>query len=117
MNVYFEDIDGELQAKWVIVEAGVAEGESNTLYYSTDQPIERFYPEDFHDDFSALSVSLSELVQDPFEDNSFGINTDLIQGRLKQHKLDPDNLYEVDYFILLCDDLEEFAEIELPTLP
>ncbi|SFP09278.1 hypothetical protein [Salibacterium halotolerans] len=116
MLVYFDEIDGDLHAKWVLLEARVPEDE-HTVYYSTNQDVERFYPEDFHDDLKALSISMNELVNDFFDDHRFGININLVKKRLHKSKLSTENIYELDYFILLCDDLEELAEINLPNLP
>ncbi|MDQ0299689.1 hypothetical protein J2S78_002109 [Salibacterium salarium] len=113
MWVYYEEIDGELNPKWVIVKAELPE-ESSTTYYSISQPFGRFHEEDFHDDFQALSIDMSELVRDPFQDYSVGIDCDLIKNRLQSEGLSAENIYyDVEYFIMLCDDLEEVMSLDL----
>ncbi|RSL32769.1 hypothetical protein D7Z54_13560 [Salibacterium salarium] len=112
MWVYYEEIDGELQPKWVVVEAKQP-SEGSIVFYSINQPYDRFYPEDFHDDLFVLSIDIGELLQDPFSNHQFGINIDLVETRLKQNGINPEAIYHAEYFIMLCDDLQEV--VHLPT--
>ncbi|WP_026701472.1 hypothetical protein [Salibacterium aidingense] len=109
MKVYYEEIDGELQAKWVLVKTD-GEQRGALRFYNVSQPIERFYEEDFAD-LAILSVDIGELVRDPFDDYVFAINTNMVQSRLESSGHDPAMLEEAEYFIMLVEDLEEVMSV------
>ncbi|SDZ51081.1 hypothetical protein SAMN05421736_11570 [Evansella caseinilytica] len=102
MWVYYEETDGELQPKWLILKARTKE---NCPYYRVDVPFQRFYPEDAHDEFHALTITGGDLVRNPLEYSSFGIAV----HRLK----DTADLDNINFFILLCDDLQEILALDL----
>ncbi|MFZ4452049.1 hypothetical protein [Salibacterium aidingense] len=114
MWVYFEEIDEELQAKWVLVKTN-GEQRGALRFYKVSQPVERFYEEDFAD-LAILSIDMGELVRDPFDDYSFAVNTELVQSRLESSGYDPAMLEKAEYFIMLVEDLEEVMSVDLNLL-
>ncbi|MGY4689297.1 hypothetical protein [Salibacterium sp. K-3] len=109
MWVYYEEIDGEHQAKWVLVKTD-GEQRGSLLFYTVPKSMDHFYEEDFAD-LAILSVDMGELVRDPFDDSSFAINTDMVQCRLERSGHNPSMLEEAEYFIMLVDDLEEVMSV------
>ncbi|MFD2704043.1 hypothetical protein [Salibacterium lacus] len=114
MWVYYEEIDGELQAKWVLVKTD-GEQRGSLLFYTVPESVECFYEEDFAD-LAILSVDMGELVRDPFDDASFAINIGMVQSRLESSGYDPAMLDEAEYFIMLVEDLEEVMSMDLTLL-
>ncbi|MGY4690402.1 hypothetical protein [Salibacterium sp. K-3] len=114
MWVYYEEIDGELQAKWALVKSD-GEQRGEIRFYRVPQSVERFYEEDFAD-LAILSIDMGELVRDPFDDDSFAINIDMVQSRLKRDGYDPGMLNEAEYFIMLVEDLEEVLSLDTTSL-
>ncbi|MFB5664042.1 hypothetical protein [Alteribacillus sp. HJP-4] len=112
MWIYLEDIEGELHPKWVVLQAKLPT-DGPVSFYTNNQPFERFNPEDFHDDIHSMSIDMSELLQDPFDDYSFGINIELAAMRLEKGDINPALLEDVEYFILLVDDLQKVMNVRL----
>ncbi|MEC2073201.1 hypothetical protein [Alkalihalophilus marmarensis] len=105
LKVYYDEIDGELQPKWVMLPWSEAEHHVRT--YSVEAPFERFYQEDFHDDLKLVSVTQGALTQCPFIDHQFDINLQQVQRDLIRQDHDPEAVYETNYYVVLVDDLEE----------
>ncbi|MBU9711120.1 hypothetical protein [Evansella tamaricis] len=102
MWVYYEEIDGLLNPKWVIINA---EKENNFPFYKVNGPFERFFEEDMTDEFRGVTVTMAYLIRDPFEDLSFGITVASLKEKY--------NLDDVTHFILLVDDLQEILNMDI----
>ncbi|MFB5664121.1 hypothetical protein [Alteribacillus sp. HJP-4] len=110
MWIYFDELDGYLHPKWMFVQAYTADA---VVFYSINQPFERLLPEDFHDDIHSLSVDISEMVRHSEKPDKFGIHLEKVQERLQKDGLHPDHIFEVDYFIMLCEDVAEIMAVDL----
>ncbi|MGJ9384298.1 hypothetical protein [Salipaludibacillus sp. CF4.18] len=109
MWVYFEEIDGELQPKWLIVKAIT---DVKCPYYTVNGPFERMLEEDMLD-FHAFTVPLGDMIRDPFKENSIGVPVYKFKADLESKGIDPNLFNDIDYFIMLVDDVQELIEVNI----
>ncbi|WP_100372156.1 hypothetical protein [Bacillus sp. FJAT-45037] len=110
MKVFYEEIDGSQQPKLLIVPASKSD---QTATYEVCGPFERFYTEEFHDEFRGLTVTLGELLRVRDKPMTFSISLLAVKTFLLQRYGSSDVLDEIDYFVLLIDDIEELLQVEV----
>lgn len=110
LRVYYDDIDGALHPQWMLVPCNTSE---DFATYSLDAPFERFWPEDFHDSMSVVTVSQASLVRDPFRDKDFLINVVQTLEELKANGGNIEFFNESEYFLVRMDDLEEIMQMQI----
>lgn len=110
MKVFYDDIDGKLYPKLVLLPISK---ENEFFLYNLESPFERFYQEDFHDDLMLITVSQGALKQNPFLDNGINIDTEQLKTDLLNQEYDPEAIFHADYFVILIDDLEELLQFEI----
>ncbi|SDO19210.1 hypothetical protein [Alkalicoccus daliensis] len=103
MKILFEEIEGRLDPKWLLAEV---RSEETVSYYSVEGPFERLLPEDLHD-AKMMTVSMGDLLVPPETKNIFGIPA----ARIAADSPEMD-LHELDYFILLVDDIQELLHLQ-----
>ncbi|WP_100406226.1 hypothetical protein [Bacillus solitudinis] len=111
LKIYYDEIDGELYPKWMMLPRYDAEHEART--YSIEGPFERFSVEDFHDDLKLLSVTQGALKQCPFHDHQFDIDLEQLKRDLQRQEHDPEAVYETEYYMVLVDDLQELLAYDV----
>lgn len=114
IRVYYEESDGQLQPKLVLLPNYVHSNETdNEFSYIIEGPFERFHQEDFHDDLKTISLSLGVLKLSMLSELMFTIDIQQLQADLAHMSYDPDVVYEADYFIVLVDDLQELLAFDV----
>lgn len=111
MKIFYDEIDGELHPKLMIVP--YSSTDSNRLEINLIGPFERMHPEDFHDDFQGLTISLGEMLRDPFDDNTFSIDLELVEKYLVKNGISTLVMAEIEYFVMLIDDIEELMQMNV----
>ena len=109
-KVYYDDVDGVLHPVWALLESNF---EDDFVYYSLNAPFERFFPEDFYDDMQSITVTQGDLVRCPVENFSFGISIPMLKRYLQKNHQDPNLVYDVEFFIVRFDDLEELMQFNV----
>ncbi|OLS34187.1 hypothetical protein BTR22_19045 [Alkalihalophilus pseudofirmus] len=112
-KVYYEDIDGELHPIWFLLKIDTSE---RFARYTVDAPFERFWPEDFHDSMSVITVAQAALVRDPFDSKIFSINLNQVIEDLEAQQANASQLHEASYFLVRIDDLEELLQLSVREL-
>lgn len=110
-KIYYDDIDGELYPKWVLLPNGTTD--NGFITYNIESPFERFYQEDFHNELKLITVSQGSLTTNPFLRNQFNVNLEQLTLDLAKQGIPGDAIYETDYFIVLVDDLEELLQYDV----
>lgn len=110
LKVYYDEVDGHHYPKLIIVPA---DSSQEHVSYNVQSPFERMFPEDFHDDFKAITISQGELLRNNFENKRFIIDINLVKQSLIKREIYPDMIYEIDYFTILIDDLEELLQMDI----
>ena len=113
LKVYYDEIDGELIPKWVMMPRIKEKGA--VQLFSVESPYARFYQEDFHDELRLISVSQGALKQCPYHDHQFHIDIEQLQNDLLRQDHDPEAVFETDYFVALVDDLQELLAYDVVT--
>ncbi|WP_416149451.1 hypothetical protein ACM26V_00175 [Salipaludibacillus sp. HK11] len=111
MWVYYEEIDGELQPKWLILKARTNE---QCSYYYIDGPYNRMYDGDMYD-MTAYSISLKDINRDPLQENCLIISNIKLEQSLKRNNYDETMIHEIDYYIILIEDVQELLNYETVT--
>lgn len=110
LSVYYEEIDGLLLPLWLLVPARTVKDYET---YSVEAPFERFYPEDFHDDLSLVTITQGALTRCPFIDGQFDIHIPTVKTDLNSNGKPSDSLNSANYFLIRIDDLEELLQYSL----
>ncbi|WP_017727089.1 hypothetical protein [Halalkalibacterium ligniniphilum] len=110
IKVFYEELNGVLHPKWVILENRLASGDS-LIHYQIEGPFERFSEEDFELDRPYVSVSQGALtVTSP---KVVSINIQQLHMDLLKQGLNPNSIYEAAAFVLLVDDLQELLSFDV----
>ncbi|MBP3041877.1 hypothetical protein J9303_20890 [Bacillaceae bacterium Marseille-Q3522] len=109
MKIFFEELDGELQPKWLLIKPS----RNNITFYPIDFPFERI---DDLEDLRFMTIEMADLVKNPKNENQFGVNLLHVEKRLSRTGFHRSYLDEIDYFILLVDDVQEIMEYDLINL-
>ncbi|MBP3951165.1 hypothetical protein [Bacillus suaedae] len=112
LRVYFDEIDGALHPKTVLLPNMLKE-EQELTSYTLQSPFERFYPEDYHDELKVVSVSQGALRQCPFYEHQFDLDVEQLKKDIARMQHDPDAIYETDYFAVMVDDLQELLAYDV----
>lgn len=110
MKIFYDEIDGELHPKLMIVP--YSSTDSNRLEINLIGPFERMHPEDFHDDFQGLTISQGEIMRDHFDKLTFLIDLKLVENYLVQNGISPLMMADIEYFVMLIDDIEELLQMD-----
>ncbi len=110
MKIFYEDIDGMLNPKLLIV---TADHSTERMLIDTTNSFSRMQPEDFHDDFKGLTISQGEMLRDHFKDTTFLIDIKLVKKYMIKQEINPALLYDIEYFVMLLDDVEELLQIDV----
>ncbi|WP_413378744.1 hypothetical protein [Alkalihalobacillus sp. 1P02AB] len=109
-SVYYDEIGGQLYPQWMLLPADLSD---SYVHYSLNLPYERFYPEEFHDSLAVITVSQASLTKDPFNQQSYSINTEQLKADLLMNGGNLHHLEEADYFLVRFDDLEEVLQMSV----
>ncbi len=110
MKIFSEEIDGMAYPKLLIVPANLS---AEHVVVDTTASFSRMYPEDFHDDFKALTISQGEMLRDHFKKNTFLIDIKLVKESMIKQEINPTLIYDVEYFVMLLDDVEELLQMDV----
>ncbi|WP_141432456.1 hypothetical protein [Bacillus sp. 03113] len=103
--VYYDELDGQLYPKWLLLKPS----KDDITYYSIDSPYERIYD---LGDLRLITLELADLLRND-NNNDLGINLIHIEKRLTGTSFHRSHIDEIDYFILLVDDVQEIMEYTL----
>lgn len=110
MKVFYDEVDGELFPKLLIVQADI---DKEHMSIDVSGPFIRMFPEDFHDDFKGLTISQGEMLRDHFNETTFLIDIKLVKQFMLKREINPALIYELEYFVMLLDDVEELLQMDL----
>lgn len=108
MWVYYEEIDGRYDPKWVII---VANTHEDVPYYSLNTPFEKIRTENMY--METMTLSIEDLVINPEKEKCFGVLVHKYKERMEKQGIDPDFFNDIEYFIIQCDDLQEVMNMDL----
>lgn len=112
MKIYYEEIDGMMHPKLLIVPFST-DTQVERLSINIEAPFERMYPEDFHDDFKGLTISQGEMLRDHVKDTTILIDLELVKRFMIKNDINPTMIFEVEYFVMLLDDIEEILQLDV----
>lgn len=110
MKVFYDDIDGDLYPKLLIVPAATG---ADHVSFDITAPFERMYSEDFHDDFKGLTITQGEMLRDHVTETTVLIDLEMVKHFMMKREINPAMLYDVDYFVMLLDDIEELLQMDI----
>ncbi|WP_368504914.1 hypothetical protein AB3N04_04490 [Alkalihalophilus sp. As8PL] len=110
MRVYYDEIDGHLYPKLLIVPATTDKLKPS---YQLDIPFERFHVEDFHDEFKGLTITLGELIRVANHETTFSVHIPSVRTFLTQRYGSDQHLENLEHFVILIDDLEELLQVDV----
>ncbi|GIN93378.1 hypothetical protein J22TS1_44290 [Siminovitchia terrae] len=112
MKILYEEIDGTLNPKLMIIPFS-AETQTHRVQIDVESSFERIYLEDFHDDFSGLTISQGEMLRDHFDETKFLIDIKLVKQYMLKREINPALIYELEHFVMLLDDVEELLQMDI----
>ncbi len=112
MKIYYDEIDGNLYPKLLIVPFS-ADDYTNRVSIDITAPFERMYAEDFHDDFKALTITQTEMLRDHDMETVILIDIELVKRFMKNNSIDESMMPEVEYLVMLLDDVEELLQMDV----
>ncbi|MCJ8008941.1 hypothetical protein ACFFF5_21240 [Lederbergia wuyishanensis] len=112
MKIFYEEIDGMLNPKLMIIPFS-AETQTHRVQVDVEASFEQMYSDDFHDDFKALTITQGEMLRDHFKETTFLIDIKLVEQSLLKQEIYPELIYEIDYFVMLIDDVEELLQMDV----
>ncbi|WP_100406636.1 hypothetical protein [Bacillus solitudinis] len=110
LSVYYDEIDGGFYPQWMLLPADTGEEYAN---YSIEAPFERFWPEDFHDSMTVVTVTQASLVRDPFNEKNFSVHIPSVVDDLTKNGGNMEHINDSQYFLVRFDDLEELLQMNV----
>jgi hypothetical protein len=110
MRVYFDELDGLLFPKLLIVPAST---KHSTQTFQLETPFERFTAEDFHDEFKGLTITLGELIRVANHETTFSVHIPSVRTFLTKRYGSDQHLENIEHFVILIDDLEELLQVDV----